>query len=325
MSQNPRLSICIPTFNHVDWLKGCLEACFAQIDGLPVEVVVSDNASDDGTREYLESLRHPALVVHRNEKNIVLENFCKVVEVSHGDYCWLMGDDDIPEPGAIQKVLDALAGSPDWVLIESVWVEHADKSRSLSRFIQNQDRCYFDLSQLQDMTELATRANSLAAFGGLLSVLIGRADLLLEGFDNTEEWGGASSFPHVAAFLQSSSFPDSGLVSLLHEPLVTYREYNSPTDPWTRVMIDLRAWVQFANMRVLGHPRFPTHEARDAWFGVLRRHHGFKTLPTLRMFSSEERPWEEARALLSEVGYSGDAISVAEAIPVRLGIRKGAQ
>ena len=51
----PLLSICIPTYNRAHYLKECLGSIVAQFDDRDVrdnvEVVVSDNASPDNTRE----------------------------------------------------------------------------------------------------------------------------------------------------------------------------------------------------------------------------------------------------------------------------------
>ncbi|OPA80162.1 hypothetical protein BVG16_05295 [Paenibacillus selenitireducens] len=48
-------SIVIPTFNKVDLLRQCLES-IRQYTDVPYEIIVVDNASTDGTREYLKSL-----------------------------------------------------------------------------------------------------------------------------------------------------------------------------------------------------------------------------------------------------------------------------
>ncbi len=49
-------SIIIPTYNQVEYLKQCLNS-IADHTGPPYEIIVIDNASTDGTAEYLESIR----------------------------------------------------------------------------------------------------------------------------------------------------------------------------------------------------------------------------------------------------------------------------
>ena len=103
------LSICIPTFNRVRYLKELLPAILAQVDDEGVEVVVSDNASADGTAEYLRTIKHPNLRWWTNEENIGGDrNFLKCVAEARGEYVWLFGDDDLMPAGSVKRVTDFL-------------------------------------------------------------------------------------------------------------------------------------------------------------------------------------------------------------------------
>ena len=104
-----RLSICIPTYNRVRYLKELLPAILDQADAECVEVVVSDNASTDDTADYLRWLLNPCLRWWTNETNIGGDrNFLKCVAEARGEYVWLFGDDDIMPAGAVGMVLDFL-------------------------------------------------------------------------------------------------------------------------------------------------------------------------------------------------------------------------
>ena len=105
------LSICIPTYNRLPFLKELLPAILRQVDAGrdEVEVVVSDNASTDDTADYLRSLLNPCLRWWTNETNIGGDrNFLKCVAEARGEYVWLFGDDDIMPAGAVDMVLDFL-------------------------------------------------------------------------------------------------------------------------------------------------------------------------------------------------------------------------
>ena len=88
------LSICIPTYNRLPFLKELLPAILGQVDSgraeVEVEVVVSDNASTDDTADYLRSLSNPCLRWWTNETNIGGDrNFLKCVAEARGEYvCW---------------------------------------------------------------------------------------------------------------------------------------------------------------------------------------------------------------------------------------------
>lgn len=95
-----KLSICIPTYNRSGYLKRFLEKLYAEIAKFSlqnkIEVIVSDNASPDDTREIVQNFTEQGLIYSRNENNIGPDaNFLKLFEMSSGEYIWLPGDDDL--------------------------------------------------------------------------------------------------------------------------------------------------------------------------------------------------------------------------------------
>ena len=50
---NPILTIAIPTYNRKKYLKECLDHVIPQV-GEDIELIVCDNASEDGTDEFME-------------------------------------------------------------------------------------------------------------------------------------------------------------------------------------------------------------------------------------------------------------------------------
>lgn len=112
----PILSICIPTFNRAELLRQALGKAIRELTDLNdcVEVVVSDNASTDHTRLVVGELRGDAPIrYHRNERNVgIAANVHRVVEAATGDYCWILGDDDLLAHGAVVEILRLLAANP---------------------------------------------------------------------------------------------------------------------------------------------------------------------------------------------------------------------
>ncbi len=114
-----RLSILIPTYNRAGFLRTTLGLLLRFLGEEPrVEVVVSDNASADGTRglvrEYQQ--RFPGVVRYsRNESNVgSVNNVLTCVEsLARGEFCWVIGDDDVILPGALQRILEVLDADPD--------------------------------------------------------------------------------------------------------------------------------------------------------------------------------------------------------------------
>src|SRR5579864_1239174 len=84
------VSVLICTFNSRSVLPACLQALRQQTCG-PLEVVIVDNASSDGTREILDRLQAPEYQVILNQENVgfaVAQN--QAIRRSRGE--WLLRD-----------------------------------------------------------------------------------------------------------------------------------------------------------------------------------------------------------------------------------------
>ena len=115
------LTIGVPTYNRSGYLKKCLEAICSQIRAdMPVEVLVSDNCSSDGTELLVDTYRKrcPQLRYVRQKENIgSSNNFRYIWKNAWGRFVLLIGDDDYLVPGAIEYILKAIAVDPDVALV----------------------------------------------------------------------------------------------------------------------------------------------------------------------------------------------------------------
>ena len=112
------LSICIPTYNRISYLKELLPVILGQSDIADVEVIVSDNSSTDGTSDYLRVLDYSCLRWWTNDANIGGDrNFLKCVSKAQGEYVWLFGDDDIMPNDAVGRVVEFLRKNKPALLV----------------------------------------------------------------------------------------------------------------------------------------------------------------------------------------------------------------
>lgn len=114
----PLLSICVPTYNRAPLLRVMLGALLPQVAtaGEVVEVCVSDNASTDETPEVIRQAQGIAPFRHsRNPQNLgpILNVHRVANEMAQGQYVWVLGDDDLVRPGAVERVLQALRDNGD--------------------------------------------------------------------------------------------------------------------------------------------------------------------------------------------------------------------
>jgi abequosyltransferase len=146
MENKPLLSICIPTYNRAEFLKDALDSILKQINTKnkdKVEICISDNASEDNTEELVNEYQKKSpipIIYHKNEKNMGADyNFLKVVEIANGEYCWLLGSDDIIEESGIDIVLDEIEESRGVDIIS-----FDRKEYSINLNLLGETECWFD-------------------------------------------------------------------------------------------------------------------------------------------------------------------------------------
>lgn len=101
------LTIAIPTYNRKDLLKRALDSIEPQLNS-KIEVLVSDNASDDGTDEMMVT-HFPSIRFIKNEKNMGADyNFLQCYQEARGKYVILFGSDDRLAVGALAYIVDFL-------------------------------------------------------------------------------------------------------------------------------------------------------------------------------------------------------------------------
>lgn len=107
------VTVCIPTYNQERWVGDAIRGALDQQTTFTVEVLVSDDASTDGTlavcREF--EARYPGRVkVLSNERNIgMLANYDKLYRAADGRYmAFCDGDDYWTDPLKLQRQVDFL-------------------------------------------------------------------------------------------------------------------------------------------------------------------------------------------------------------------------
>lgn len=121
--EHPLLSIVIPTYNRVHHLNNNLQSIYSQIcDEDLVEVVVTDNHSQDTTQEAGESYTKlfSSFRYSRNEQNIGLDlNMAHVTSLARGSFIKLNGDDDYWLDGALIDFMGIVLNNLDCALFHT--------------------------------------------------------------------------------------------------------------------------------------------------------------------------------------------------------------
>jgi len=101
---NPLVSVCIPTYNKAGYLRKSLESIINQTYA-NLEIIVSDNASTDGTKELAdEYVKKYGVRYYRNAKTVdAFDNFNRCINLAHGEFIAIYHSDDIYEVNIVEK------------------------------------------------------------------------------------------------------------------------------------------------------------------------------------------------------------------------------
>lgn len=107
-----KLSIIIVSYNVKYLLEQCLRSVFRACDGVETEVLVVDNASSDGSYEYLHA-RFPQIRLVKNEENVGFSRANNVaIRKSHGEYVLLLNPDTLVAECTLRRCVAYLDENP---------------------------------------------------------------------------------------------------------------------------------------------------------------------------------------------------------------------
>ncbi len=119
----PLVSICSITYNHAPFIRQCLDGFLMQQCNFPIEIIINDDCSTDGTteiiREYAEKYPDKIFPIF-HEENLYSQGvrgmFQKFVfPKAQGKYIAICeGDDYWTDPLKLQKQVDFLESHPDY-------------------------------------------------------------------------------------------------------------------------------------------------------------------------------------------------------------------
>jgi len=107
---NDRVLVLMATHNGIKWVVEQLQSILTQ-EGVEVSILVSDDASTDGTFEYLNASPNMTLLSARGPYGTAGKNFCNLLlraDFSGYNFVAFADQDDIWYPGKLKRAIDCM-------------------------------------------------------------------------------------------------------------------------------------------------------------------------------------------------------------------------
>ncbi|AKG23267.1 glycosyltransferase family 2 protein [Calothrix sp. 336/3] len=115
-NSTPLVSVITPTYNRPEYLQIALRSAIQQTYQ-NIEIIVSDNCSEQNPQEIINSFADSRIRFFRNTQNLgMFQNTMGAAQKAQGKYIAFLLDDDVWEPDFLAKLVPNLEANPDLAL-----------------------------------------------------------------------------------------------------------------------------------------------------------------------------------------------------------------
>lgn len=234
MPTGPRVSVTIPVYNGMPYIKAAVESVMSQLDESD-ELVIVDNASSDGTVQYLRTLNDVQIrVIFRTTTQNVAANWTEAIRETSGEFVKLICGDDLIEPGCLREQTNLLALDDSLVMVAG--------KRTV---IDDQDKILIAHHGLNGLPARMSgdRAVKRCLLAG--TNLFGEpAAVMFRGVAIRAVMPWDSRWPYMLDLSTYARVASQGEVAFIHHPVARFRV--SPTSTSSRILKeqpkDFRGW-----------------------------------------------------------------------------------
>lgn len=271
---SPTVSVGLPVFNGRPYIRTALESLLGQTYS-DFELIVSDNASTDGTVEIVETVVRddPRVRLIRNPRNMgVSRNFNRCFELARGRYFRWHGADDLVASTHLERCVEVLETDPGVVLVypqtalidaegtvvgdydDNLHLNDPSPSARFRAYVARVGLCNADAGLIR--AESLARTGLFAEFVGSDLVLVGELTLHGRFHEIPERLFFRRFHPRASSALKGRGLidyygPDTGGTSTRSdEPLVAWRRLGRTLQGIRRAPIPLREKLRVAAFRL---------------------------------------------------------------------------
>lgn len=253
------LAICIPNYNRLDKLKRLIEVSAKQIIQssleAKVEICISDDHSPEDPTEAIGILKkqYPQVAIHyeRNEKNRGMDyNFLQSVMIADSEYCWIVGNDDLPVENAIEEIVMHLKGngnSTDILVTPfDVYDEQENKRNSIYPLGELMDNTkVFDTTIRDAYTNLLFSINHNSGMFGFLSNVVFKRENWVRYYERFQD---KLDTIFIQIYMNIQTLEDGAVYEYWQQKIIkNYAddEINDTADRMGKVLIGLEGVIEY--------------------------------------------------------------------------------
>jgi len=267
--REPLVSVLVPVYRRENLLRGCVESALAQT--VPIEVVIADNASPDGTWDLCRTLARedPRVRVFRNEENLgPVLNWKRCMDEARGVYGKLLFSDDQMAPDYLARTLPFLTDHPEVAFAFTAVEIGPAPGRGRLAYSYRSDTGIYSSRNFIDSHLMRTAPLPESPGAALFRLADLRRDLAITP-PGSVDWLSTGAGPDVLLYLLAATrYPRIAYVA---EPLCFFRDHpgSITASGWPEVVAGYRqALAWFASTHCDGWRR--ARALGKIWFKAMR-------------------------------------------------------
>jgi glycosyltransferase involved in cell wall biosynthesis len=114
-----KFSIILPVKNGGEYIKECVQSIFAQTYP-DFNLHILENCSNDGTAEWLQTLKDERIIIIPSEKSLSIEeNWARILSIEKNEFMTIIGHDDLFDKNYLQTMNGLIEQYPDASLYQT--------------------------------------------------------------------------------------------------------------------------------------------------------------------------------------------------------------